>query len=861
MPMFHDPGDLTHPDPPPSSAMPDSIWRPSPQRPSAETMRAGNLEKSIQSVVMDTGIPPDESQVEPNRPGLETTDRRELIRRIKRGESPTWIPNNPLQDYLRDSTKPDNESNNRPNPPVLSTSPTDDYGEPAAPESEKVKELNGERLGLPAEIQRPRSALHSGDFTQQPPATETGLPALHTPEHQSNHEPEHASKILQRPPWPEIAFPHHPVPNFQDDPRFPPPQPISSSPDASFPRLGIPSLSSFSSGFILKTPTSPLVQQSNNTDLDFSAKTKPIEISPTSKKGDRRHTMPPHARYSLQASPDLHATKTHAARFNPSLRREGTFPYQAHQPRRSISNQVTLQPASTSHSPSFLRVRRPSLSSDTYPLHHAPMVGSYEESILHGRMSTTPSRPLNFVAQIGVLGKGNCKANLRCPPHVSVPFPAVFYSYGAGSARTSSSAEDGPSPYVGLIDLENHLPSSEEASEVKKKKQLHERALQMNRVEPSAFHDHKEAPGCIAMVDPTDRRRKEKKGRRSTSPKAPPGGSYRIPQQGQLQIVIKNPNKTAVKLFLVPYDLSGMEPGTKTFVRQRSYSAGPIIEKPVTSRPDLPQTPGPGDKPTLRYMIHLHICCPSKGRFYLYKSIRVVFANRVPDGKERLLNDIQVPEPKYSSYKPRRESTLLNSPHGTTHALGSERSAWRRSVGAHNPSAFHSSERMPPFFHFPPHDSMGHNNAFHHPEYASISPTQPAPVESIRPLSWMSPHLLSATDHVNVQASSHDQDSLASSYHPSRLPLSPAQPMDFGHDTASPSLWNDRHANDLTINDVDNDYGKLDKHHPSYGNNRFSPSAAPFGSDSSPGESLLARKLRDLGMRRASEDEDDRSIL
>ena len=48
--------------------------------------------------------------------------------------------------------------------------------------------------------------------------------------------------------------------------------------------------------------------------------------------------------------------------------------------------------------------------------------------------------------------------------------------------------------------------------------------------------------------------------------------------------MIKNPNKTAVKLFLVPYDLSDMEAGQKTFIRQRSYSAGPIIDMPLKAK-------------------------------------------------------------------------------------------------------------------------------------------------------------------------------------------------------------------------------------------------------------------------------------
>jgi hypothetical protein len=158
--------------------------------------------------------------------------------------------------------------------------------------------------------------------------------------------------------------------------------------------------------------------------------------------------------------------------------------------------------------------------------------------------------------------------------------------------------------------------------------------------------------------------KKDNLKRRSQSPKAPPGGCYRIPQQGQLQIVLKNPNKTAVKLFLVPYDLSDMEPGQKTFIRQRSYSAGPIIDMPLSSRKNfgterpeaaLSYSEDPRERPTLRYLVHIHICCPAKGRYFLYKHIRVVFANRVPDGKEKLRNEVQLPDPKYSTYKPSRE--------------------------------------------------------------------------------------------------------------------------------------------------------------------------------------------------------------
>ena len=185
-------------------------------------------------------------------------------------------------------------------------------------------------------------------------------------------------------------------------------------------------------------------------------------------------------------------------------------------------------------------------------------VGSYEESILNGRMSTTPSKPVPFIAQIGVLSlHPTTHARLRCPPHLTVPFPAVFYSV---------QDYDSPSPYVGTLDI----------------------------------------PAAIAA-------------KRLSSPTSPlvskplPVEGYRIPQKGQLQIIIKNPNKTAIKLFLIPYDLSDMPPRTKTFLRQKSYAD------------DI-----------LRYAVHIKICSPSRNKYFIFGRIRVVFANRVPDGNERL---------------------------------------------------------------------------------------------------------------------------------------------------------------------------------------------------------------------------------
>ncbi|KAI9347144.1 hypothetical protein BD770DRAFT_396013 [Pilaira anomala] len=195
--------------------------------------------------------------------------------------------------------------------------------------------------------------------------------------------------------------------------------------------------------------------------------------------------------------------------------------------------------------------RRNSLTGD---VHQRCLVGSFEESLLSGRMSSMPSKPITFHCQIGVLGLGDCKPSLKCPPHCSFVFPAMFFKLGQ--------EEEGNTPYVGTVDVKE--------------------------------------PG------------------------------YRIPPKGQLQVVVKNPNKTAVKLFLIPYDFTDMPKNTKTFLRQKSYTI------------DTPKL--------LRYAIHLQICRTEKKRIYLYKSMRIVFANRIADAREKF--QVMCEGPKSPVYVP-----------------------------------------------------------------------------------------------------------------------------------------------------------------------------------------------------------------
>lgn len=478
-----------------------------------------------------------------------------------------------------------------------------------------------------------------------------------------------------------------------------------------------------------------------------------------------------------------------------------------------------FEPHSTPQTP--FAARRPSIS-DASPIQHAPMVGSYEESILRGRMSTTPSRPLDFVAKIGVLGKGQCKSSLKCPPHVTVPFPAVFYSYNTGNGRIS---DNEPSPYVGLIDLEHSLaPPVEKHDDSKRKRRAATQITDSENLDVRLQFDEDPAREHGGL----DLRRKEKKKRRSASPRAPPGGCYRIPAEGQLQIVLKNPNRTAVKLFLVPYNVSDMEPGQKTFIRQRSYSAGPIIDMPLSSRKNLgtdrpeaalSSSDDPRDRPVLRYLVHLHICCTGKGRYYLYKSIRVVFANRVPDGKEKLRNEVQQPEPKYSTYKPSREFTVAPSPNvlSTT-----EKSRRRRSAGW----PLSRSQQM---YEYDQMDGLAPNSQLPPPAIrftgGSLNSSTPGDYSSSISLMHPIPFHLTRLASIESRPVSREQMDIDTKS-PFKSPIA-SPPPGFGE----------------IITDQEATFEKLNRGDVGYGGNAFSP----LGSTASPpAAGLLAQRLRSL---------------
>ncbi|KAI1122145.1 hypothetical protein F5Y10DRAFT_254726 [Nemania abortiva] len=769
--------------------------QPLPRKPSEESIRT----ELCEGPVLDSPPPP--PPVKPsgrdnstNSAAYTYTDRAELIERLKRRESPSWLPNLYRFDSVWGQEQSLISATHSPTPVAATTSPLLLPPPTITPEKDTTLSDDERRRQDGMRIERPRSALHSGDFThgEIPPDASSSQRRAQTRTSQESADAGHS--------WIATSPPRDFTPlNFEK--RQPPP--VRS--DAV--RSALSSLSSsISTSFVYKPPTSPLFQSESNDEADLVSPIDGMDLASSLPRQQRRHTVMSPLPGSYSPSP--------LQRQAPFLRQERTFPYQAHQPRRSLTTTSNLQiSASSPQTPAFLQSRRPSINSDVSPLQHASMVGSYEESILRGRMSTTPSKPLDFLAQIGVLGLGKCKSNLRCPPHVTLPFPAVFYSYGT-SSHVPSKESDGPSPYVGQIDLENGLPNQGDDARSKRKHQS-------RAVERTAEADAQDNTYTEASTSSQDARKAHRAKRRSGSPRAPPGGSYRIPEKGRLQVIIKNPNKTAVKLFLVPYDLAGMEPGTKTFVRQRCYSNGPIID----NMPDLKGISSAG-RPILRYLIHLHICCPSRGRFYLYKNIRVVFANRVPDGKEKLQNEITLPEPRFTPYKAIR---VMHPPSfsgtGPGASLAADAACRRRSSG----------------FYF-----SGANRAFDVAEaFASPNPSHPLVHSSARDHTPVEPIPLRASAK-QTRRPTEDGNSILGAYNP-QSPGSPQTSRPTTRDSSNGSNWG------VYDSQIDQ-YNKLNKGDVGYGGNAF---AGLINGNPVVAESLLSQRLRSLGVQKPARGEED----
>ncbi|KAF9127267.1 hypothetical protein BGW39_005989 [Mortierella sp. 14UC] len=347
--------------------------------------------------------------------------------------------------------------------------------------------------------------------------------------------------------------------------------------------------------------------------------------------------------------------------------------------RNSFTLDSRTQPANSPSRYSYLRRSSLNPLTGSHGDLFGSLVGSYEESILSGRMSTLPSKPLIFTAQIGVLANSDykdCPPKLRCPKHVQLEFPAVFYDYESSSNKSPHGNHNThhhqhhhhhqQHPYHHPNTHSHHSQSTQHASSsfshsFKSSHSFSQHASSSPSNHPmgtyasspvlsSFLSSSAQLSGSLGSVPSTLSHSLARSaptaqddpilpyvgnldldsGFRGARRFARMPGGMRIPLRGQVQVMIKNPNKTVVKVFLVPYDFTDMPSGTKTFLRQKYYSTGAGMG-PVSST-----VGSSGSSGTLRYAIHLQFCCPAPGYVYLYRSIRVVFANRVPDGKESL---------------------------------------------------------------------------------------------------------------------------------------------------------------------------------------------------------------------------------
>jgi hypothetical protein len=200
------------------------------------------------------------------------------------------------------------------------------------------------------------------------------------------------------------------------------------------------------------------------------------------------------------------------------------------------------------------------------------LLGSYEESLFRGRMSSLASHSIEgFQVQLGVLGSPQCRPkNLSCPPHKCYPFPVNYYDHPP-EERSSSSPS---SPYVGTLTL----------------------------LEP-----------------------------------------FSIPDRGQLQFTIQNPQLTCVKVLLIPYDFSQMPPNTKTFLRQKSYklpTPTPSLSEHST-KASLPSN----KKGSLDSGIHFQVCKSAQFEaLKVYGTLRIIFDPRpLEEGGDTLCKTIDYP--------------------------------------------------------------------------------------------------------------------------------------------------------------------------------------------------------------------------
>ena len=244
------------------------------------------------------------------------------------------------------------------------------------------------------------------------------------------------------------------------------------------------------------------------------------------------------------------------------------------------------------------------------------LAGSYTLSLLSSRMSHAHkghSLDSAFTLQIGATGFNICNngggngkktldPKLKSPPHVRVPFEARWYDLegGPGGAAVGT-------PWVGCVDLEGYYRHQYQQRQHQVNGGTEDRTVVDDRNEGRRVGFEQTGQTSVLRQDPSilkrDRRRSStplglstedqqlprlsaQSSLNSTISPRPglepiadpniPFPGYQLAPQGLLQLVIKN-EISAIKVFLLKYDLAALELGGKMLVRERDYIAVPPV--------------------------------------------------------------------------------------------------------------------------------------------------------------------------------------------------------------------------------------------------------------------------------------------
>lgn len=207
-----------------------------------------------------------------------------------------------------------------------------------------------------------------------------------------------------------------------------------------------------------------------------------------------------------------------------------------------------------------------------------------------------------FTLQIGATGfngggKKTLEAKLKSPPHVRVPFEARWYDLegGPGGAAVGT-------PWVGCVDLEGYYRHQNEQRQCRADGGMEDGNMADGGVEqtgrssglrhdPSVLKRDRRRSSIPTGLSSEGEQLPRLSGRPSfsntVSPRPELGSDankhantpfpgYELAPQGLLQLVIKN-EISAIKVFLLKYDLAALELGGKMLVRERDYIAVPPV--------------------------------------------------------------------------------------------------------------------------------------------------------------------------------------------------------------------------------------------------------------------------------------------